>query len=100
MKIYRQLYLLVDEFNTIYGIIMSATKLTFVLSDAFCTYGTIRLEGMITGFLGILGMTLMIFFAAMTVTMGEVNNASKQFLRHGSKAGMHIAEGMISKLQM
>ena len=81
LKIYRQLYLLVGEFNSVFGIILMALKFVFIASAVFCTYGALKLGGVVAGFLAVLGLTFMTVFGAMMVTMGEVNNASKLFLR-------------------
>ena len=76
LRAYRVLYLQCADLNHSYFVIIGAAKLVLISFAVFCTYGGIRLHGIIAVALVVLGMSTSAFLATIVTIWGEFHKAS------------------------
>ena len=69
--LYTCLYLQIAEYNRVYLILLAGSKILLVLFAVFCTYGAIRLEGMMSFSLGWIGFSCTVFLAVLLSCLAE-----------------------------
>lgn len=81
LSLYTCLHLQLDELNRVYMITLAGAKILLVLFSVFCTYGAIRLNGIMAISLGWIGSSCTIFLAITLNTLAEFNVQSMSALQ-------------------
>ena len=76
VRAYRVLCIQCADVNHVYFVIIGASKLILISFAIFCTYGGIRLHGIIAAALAIIGISTSAFLATIVTIWAEFNNAS------------------------
>ena len=77
LRLYRSLDLLTEEFHRAFGMIYIGSHYGVMCIAMFCIYGAIRLDGILSIALGLIGSNLLVFLAVLTSQLGQINHSSK-----------------------
>ena len=69
-----------EDYNQSLGIVYAGTHGTLMSVVLFCSYGAIRLDGILSISLGWIGVNLLMFLAIITDQYGQINRSSKMAL--------------------
>ena len=89
VRAYRVLYLQCAGVNYAYFVVPGASKLILISFAIFCTYGGIRLHGIIAVALATLGISTSAFLATIVTIWGEFHKASVKARKALDAYSMH-----------